>query len=72
LNNLIKSTFRPKFAITTQINLNTNIGANFLSFLLVTHTVPSDQRFNSYQFSKWTMVLKSILDRSVAGAKLQI
>jgi hypothetical protein len=52
--------------------LNPNIVANFLSFLLITNTVPSNQRFNSYEFSKCTVVLKSILDRSVAGAKPQI
>jgi hypothetical protein len=58
--------------MATQKNLNSNIVTNFLGFLLVTRTVPFDTRFNGYGFSKRTETLKSILDRSVAGAKPQI
>jgi hypothetical protein len=31
---------------------NTEIVANYLSFMLVTHTVTTDARFDSYEFSK--------------------
>jgi hypothetical protein len=58
--------------MATQKNLNSNIVTNFLGFLLVTRTVPFDTRFNGYGFLKRTETLKSILDRSVAGAKPQI
>jgi hypothetical protein len=37
--------------------LNTKITTNLLSFLLVTHMIPSDARFNGYEFSKWTAVM---------------
>jgi hypothetical protein len=49
--------FRPKFAMTTLESLNTKIFSNLLSFLLVTHTASSDARFDSYEFSKWHVVL---------------
>jgi hypothetical protein len=53
--------------IPRRIGLLTKIGhdnpgrfeyTNLLSFLLVTHTISSDTRFNGYEFLKWTVVLK--------------
>jgi hypothetical protein len=43
--------------MTTLESLNTKIVANLPSFLLVTQMAPSDTQFDSYEFSKWTMVL---------------
>jgi hypothetical protein len=38
--------------MTTLKTQNTEIIDNYLSFLLVTHIVSSDARFDSYKFSK--------------------
>jgi hypothetical protein len=38
--------------MTTLKTLNTEIVANYLSFLLVIHMVSSDGQFYSYEFSK--------------------
>jgi hypothetical protein len=57
--------------MTTPESFNTKIVANLLSFLLVTHTVPSDTRFTIYQFSKWTGA-ETVLDRLATGVKSQV
>jgi hypothetical protein len=46
-----KLAFRPEFAMTTLESLNTKIVVNLLSFPLITHMVPSDAWFDSYEFS---------------------
>jgi hypothetical protein len=40
------------FTMTTLKTPNTELVANYLIFLLVTHMVSSDARFDSYEFSK--------------------
>jgi hypothetical protein len=54
-----ESAFQKTLAMTTLESLNTKVVANLLSFLLVNHMASSNIRFNSYEFSKWTVLLNS-------------
>jgi hypothetical protein len=47
-----KSVFWRNFTMTSPETLNTKVSVNKLSFLLVTHTVLFDERFDSYGLLK--------------------
>jgi hypothetical protein len=52
-----KSAFRQKIVVTTLESLNIKVIANLLCFPLVTHMASSNTWFDSYEFSKRTVVL---------------
>jgi hypothetical protein len=49
--------------MTSPETLNTNFSVNELRFLLVTHTVDSDARFDSYMILKLGQGVEHFLDR---------
>jgi hypothetical protein len=49
--------------MTFSETLNTKVAVNEISFLLVTHTVYSDARFDSYKILKSRQCVGNFLDR---------
>ena len=58
--------------MTSPETLNTKVAVNELSFPLVTHTVYSDARFESYGLQKIGQGAEHSLDRPDAKAKDQV
>jgi hypothetical protein len=60
------------FAMTFLETLNNKVAVNELSFLLVTHIVYSDARFNSYGILKSGRGVENFLDRLGRPANDQV
>jgi hypothetical protein len=68
----LKSGILHNFAMTSTESLITKLSVNELSFLLVTHMVDSDARFDRYRLLKSGQGAEHFLDRLVKQANGQV